>query len=174
VAYLLRQIKYNRWLFDDEEDWIARGKAPADIAADFAAEKNRLSLWVVDEEQTNLTRVILALVGNRSNLQHFEYVLFDQSILERCGIVGEQTPGDVPDPDIARVHIDINVEDIDGLAQLARSIWLSPTKELVRTITTDIVSMSYSAFNLGTFRQEYCKPNVFAELQRKWGQLTQK
>jgi hypothetical protein len=174
VAYLLRQVKYNRWLFDDEEAWIFQGKAPADIAPDFASEKNRLSLWVVDEEQTNLNRIILALVGNRSNLQHFEYILFEELILEQCSIASIQTPGDVLDPEVARVHIDVDVEDINGLAQFAKSIWLSPTKELARIMTADIVSISYAAFNIGTFKQEYCKANIFAELQRKWGQLAQK
>jgi hypothetical protein len=171
VAYLLRQIKYNRWLTDNEEVWVERGTAPADIAPDFAAEKNRLSLWIVDEQQTNLNRIILALVGNRSSLQHFEYVLFEDLVLEQYRIDRKQTPVDILDPEVASMHIDINVEDIDGLAQLAKAIWLSPTKDIIRNITAEIVIMSHDAYNQGTFKEEYCKPNVFADLQRKWAQL---
>jgi len=168
VAYLLRQIKYNRWLFDDEAEWISRGKAPADIAPDFAAEKNRMSLWIVDDQKRNINRLILALVGNRSNLQHFEHVLFHESILSERGIPSEYTPGDVLDLEIAYIHIDVDVEDLDGLIRLAKGVWLSPTIEIVRTPVAEIVMMAYTAFNQGTFRQEFCKPSVFAELQKKW------
>lgn len=128
-------------------------------------------MWIVDDQQTDLDRIVLALVANRSNLQHFEYVLFQDTALAHTRIEIEQTPGDVLDPEIVGAHMDANVRDIDGLAQLAKRIWLSPTKELGRKVIMDLVQISRDAYNAGTFKQEYCKPNVFAELQRRWEQL---
>lgn len=176
MAYLLRIAKHNRWIVDNDEEqvWIERGTAPADIAADFATDDNMLSLWRVDEtdeHRGNLKKVILALVGNRDNLQHFEYVLFDEETLEQSGVENEDADGEILDAEVAPLHVNINIHDVDGLAHFLKFVWLSPTRIPRRVMKEDLVRWSFKALKAGTFKYEHCKPGVLKELEKGWAKL---
>ena len=78
MAYALRIIKKNRW-YRDVENYPGKEQddVPADTLLDFATKQNELSFWLVDDQQTNVQRLIAALAANRDRLDAFDYILFD-------------------------------------------------------------------------------------------------
>ena len=59
---MIRQHRGDR---PESDDWLDDGDVPADPMADFAnTNENRLSIWLVDDEKTNLKQIVVAMAAN--------------------------------------------------------------------------------------------------------------
>lgn len=91
MSLLLRVISRPRWY---KEDWLEDGKAQAKALLDLRPIENKLSFWHVEDDESNLNRVIAAITAGKDNCpENFDYALFDQSLLEETSVRIEQTPG---------------------------------------------------------------------------------
>jgi hypothetical protein len=122
VTLVYRVIRQGRWYE------LPNGHLPADVLGDLATEKNVLSIWLPEDDET-LRRIIAAYAAQRDNLQHLDFAPIDLQTLLDKGFIIKQTDGDTADNEVNRLyHRDI--VDLSGkrLLQLADLIHVTLKK----------------------------------------------
>lgn len=107
MPLVIRRVTQARWFRDVIRPWLQKGEIPADPLADLRTTKNSLSVYLVDDDKSNLDRVICALAATREKIQHFDYLLFDWEILPSTGITVEPTEGETIDRAVNELHRDL-------------------------------------------------------------------
>lgn len=95
MPFLFRKIRKSRWY--KEPEWLSEGNPQADSLVDLTTKDNKLSVWFIKEDMSNLERVIAALAANRDFIANFDYALFSEEILEKKDIKTEKSKGDSKD-----------------------------------------------------------------------------
>ena len=88
-----------RWdsIESGEYPWLKNGEFPADIFHDFRTEKGILSVWLVEEDYSNLERVLTAFAANRRSIDKLDFIIFNSQIFDDLEIRVEFEEGDTPD-----------------------------------------------------------------------------
>ena len=121
MALLLRSIRKARW--SQPPEWCDEGDLGADALNDLATKDHALSVWQIEQDESNLERVIAALAAMRDNLSNFDLVLFPEEIVAASGIATNRSEGKSADEEAnARWHCDLRMISASKLASLARSI----------------------------------------------------
>src|SRR6266481_7826068 len=97
MPLLLRNVRENRWLKSEAAPWLAKGDVPADPLGDLRTSQNRLSVWEVAVNRSNVERIVRALAVGSNKVADMGYVLFDSSLLETAGIIAVAENGTTPD-----------------------------------------------------------------------------
>ena len=87
--------------------WLPSGEIIADPILDFKISVGELSLWHIEDDQSNLDRVIAALAATRNHFDHYAYHLIDLTVLEDEGFEPKKTDGETPDNGVNQWHFDI-------------------------------------------------------------------
>jgi len=95
---LIRRIRKARWTL---QAWLGEGELPSDVFLDLNSKDNTLSLWLVEDDNSNLNRVLAAMAAQGSP-DAFDYAVLDKARLEACGFVLERVDGATPDSDANR------------------------------------------------------------------------
>jgi len=125
VPLLLRKIRKNRWFLPDEGlPYLLEGEIPADPLVDLATSANRLSVWYIEADRSNLERVQVALASNGEYVSNFDYALFEDRLLEGLNVKISQTVGSTPD-ESANVEWHRDVEELSAskLAEIAKIVF---------------------------------------------------
>lgn len=167
MSYALRMINKNRW-YRDAKSYPGKGKndAPSDTLLDLAPKQNELSVWLVDEQYTNLNRLLASLAANRERIDVFDYALFSIEIFEQVGIQVQQTFGDSPDADSNKSHLALLNLTATQLADLAVCIWYSPTTSVGRLLGKKVSTLIIEAIRSGNFKLEELKPKMRSEIEK--------
>jgi hypothetical protein len=122
MPLFLRNVRENRWYKAEAAPWLEKGDIPADPLGDLATTGNRLSVWEVAGDRSNIERIVRALAVNRQKISDMGYVLFDSALLETVGIDSVQETGATPDAEANAWHRDL--VDLSGkkLVTLTRLI----------------------------------------------------
>lgn len=124
MSLILRVIRQHRWDRPASGDWLDDDDVPADPMADFAnTNENRLPIWLVDDEKTNLKQIVVAMAGNREKLDKLDYVLFPQAYLDAAEIVREVAHGDTPDNEANAWHRDLVKLSANKVVALMKMVW---------------------------------------------------
>lgn len=126
MATLLRSIRQGRWQSDSQPTWLTTGDVPACTLIDLEAKDNILSVYEITDT-CDISRIAIALVATRDNLQNFDYAFFDDTSLTSIGISIVAKLGKTPDPVVNQVHRDLGELTIGKLCDLATSIYKSQT-----------------------------------------------
>ena len=95
--FLLRKVNKSYWNRDSLPDWLAPGDVPAVCLNDLKADGgNKLSMWAVEDDRSNLDAVIASLGANADDLDHFDYLLVDLERVSDRQIVTEKSSGYSP------------------------------------------------------------------------------
>lgn len=62
------------------------GDVQADAISDLRTSKNALSVWQVNDDHTNIDRIVAALAAGRMNLDKLDYALIDAETLDELNI----------------------------------------------------------------------------------------
>lgn len=125
MAIALRKINNKRhWdPRDASVQWLQADEAEGDALGDLRTKENRLSIFVIEQEnEALLNRVLCALACNCEKLDRLDYLVFDPEELAALRFETEQTLGDTPDPTINPLHRDIVALSASRLAQLANAL----------------------------------------------------
>ncbi len=123
MTVVLRLIRQSRWDSPGKLDWLAEGDIPADPMADFAnTSDNSVSVWLVDNDNHDLDRVVAALAASREKADKLDYLLFTQDHLAAVEVQVRTTSGNTPDKYVNGHHRD--------LARLSAAKVLALTKRL--------------------------------------------
>lgn len=64
MPLILRKIEKGRWNSDPQAvPWLPPGEVQAQALLDLAPKDNGLSVWLIEEDRSNLDRVVAALAG---------------------------------------------------------------------------------------------------------------
>jgi len=99
VALFLRKLNnHSVWIQEPGElPWLDFGKdVPADLLNDLKTTGNKLSVYEVYEDQSNLSRILSALASTRDSLNKIDFAVFDQGVCENLKIQKSQVHGRTP------------------------------------------------------------------------------
>jgi hypothetical protein len=131
---LLRTIKRGRWL---EPPAGRPGSAPADALLDLRTRENKLSLWLIDDDESNLVEVVGSIALTREAVSHVDYVTFGFDVVEKIGLDLREAEGDTPVPAANSWHRDAVELSAKDVAELADELFpLSRARVTQREVTS--------------------------------------
>ena len=89
-------IRKSRWEAE-KPSWLKEDEFHADPLGDFVTRSNTISVWRVEDDKSNLRRLVTALAANRDKFDIFESIIFDEKLLSVLDIKVQDTEGDTPD-----------------------------------------------------------------------------
>ena len=119
MAFLLRKIRQSKWYPDPRGSWPLERGLQADALGDLRTQRNKLSVFLVDEQRSNLERIATALAANARDWANLDYVMIDVNELASIHIKHELSPGDTPDNEVNAVHVDLMELSVSQLVHLA-------------------------------------------------------
>ncbi len=147
MPFLLRKIRQGRWLKDsDQVSWLTGEELPADTLSDLTTSSNTLSVYVIDDNLSNVVRVAAALAATADSLSNFDYVLINIDVLTELHIRLASTLGRTPDHQVNLWHRDLIELSANKLLRLAQHIWKKDEYErLPEKKMLDLIVESVSA-----------------------------
>lgn len=109
----------SRWYKDD---WCGQVDAPGDALRDLGTEKNVLSVYVFEDDEKDLERIITAVAANRENLGKVDFAVLREDLLNELDLKSQVTPGQTPDPVVNEWHRDLTELTAGKLAAFAGAI----------------------------------------------------
>lgn len=116
MPLVLRGVKQPKWYKQKARPFLLKGDVPADPFGDLPTRDNKLSVWIVKDDRSNLERIITALAVTRYRPDKFDYLLFDAEILSVCGISIKESRGGTLDSGVNVWHRDL--VELSGLKLL--------------------------------------------------------
>jgi hypothetical protein len=107
MALLLRKVKQHRWYKELAEPFLKVDDVPADPLADLQTSENLLSVWEVQEDRSNLIRIVRAVAIGGQRIDHTGYILFDSVHLDAAGIGLQKNEGRSDDKGANGWHRDL-------------------------------------------------------------------
>lgn len=144
MPFLLRKITKPKWL---KEMWLATGKAPANALGDLRSEENKISFWHIEDNKSNLTKVVAALASGRDFPTIFDYALIDQTLLTTIGIKIDHTVGNSFHKEADKYWHHNTIElSAENVAKIADIIMEHGTKERIgKNEVTSLVRQEITA-----------------------------
>lgn len=120
---LLRGIRKSKWYKSPAVPWLPQDELQADALGDLSTSSNILSVWLINEDKSNLEEVVAALASNRNDLTNFDYAVVSLEDVLNAGINVKDVGGETAD-DHANEHWHRNLEEltVSHLVSLARTI----------------------------------------------------
>lgn len=94
-----------RWSEPESLPWVNDQDIAADYLMDFRTLENVLSLWIVEDDESNLEAIVAAYAANRDNPQKLDFVLFANDVITDSAITVQFTPGTTYDSQINARHL---------------------------------------------------------------------
>ena len=161
MPLLLRAIRKSRWN-KTTCPWLAKDDIQADLLRDFETKDNTLSVWLIQDDQSNLNEVVLALAINRDTISNFDYTIFDISLLEILSIKLKVNEGNTLYKKANCWHRDLVELTINKVVKLAES--LLEDAEKVRISERKIENLIQVAVNNNQIDREILKPSISKKL----------
>jgi len=105
VSKFLIKVKKARW--ENIPDFVPIDDVAADCVADLRIEGNSLSVWLVEDDQSNVDRVLVALAARCQSISNADYALFDDSVPADLGLKIQLSVGQTPDEHANGWHRDL-------------------------------------------------------------------
>ncbi len=126
MTLVFRAISRAKWYPEKSPSWLAEDDLQADILTDLRTSGNTLSFYIIEDDETNLQRVIVAFAAARQALSNLDYILLDQTMLDDMGFKFASTKGITPDDTVNSWHQDMIELSLKKLTILANAIRFKP------------------------------------------------
>jgi hypothetical protein len=147
MPLLLRNVgKHYRWLKEDAAPFLAQGDVPADPIGDLKTTGNKLSVYVIKDDRSNLNRVVRAITVGTQKPDHVAYVVFSSKVLEDAGIEMQEIVGSTADAAVNPLHRDLILSG-NKLVALTRGILQEG--ELGQILKAELVTLVEQGINEG-------------------------
>ena len=159
MPFLLRGLKkLELWKQDSPTfAWVGKDDFAADLITDLVpTHGGTLSVWVIEDDLSNLSRVIAAMIATKTKKESvgsdFPYLLINQDAIADEGFELDEKQGDTPD-DVAnkKWHRDIAKLTCSKLFQLARVLWQA--KKLDEIADWDTIPLLQKSIDQGFLPQ---------------------
>jgi len=131
VPLLLRKIRKSKWYKNDSVPWLEEGEIQADALGDLVTNSNTLSVWLVEDDKSNLEQVIIALASSCNSVSNFDYALFNVDLMLNVGIKVERKEGLTPYLKANKWHRDLVELTTSKLFKLAESMFIYSDRERI-------------------------------------------
>jgi hypothetical protein len=160
MAFLLRVVTKPKWV---TRPWIIGGEIPADALHDLRSTDNKLSVWSVESNCSNLQIALAALAANRKGLDKLDYTLIDEGILATIPIKYSRTNGGTPHMVAnATMHCDLIDLTVSKVANLAHQMM---PLERVRVPERNVKLLLADALTKGELDRELIDQKLLNELE---------
>lgn len=106
----------------EDPGWLEHRDAPGSPLRDFVPDgEGKLSVWAVEEDQSNIPRIVAAIAATRDIVDVVDYVLFDSRAVRAAGAALVSTPGVSPDR-IAKQTWHCDLAEVSA-KRAARLVW---------------------------------------------------
>jgi hypothetical protein len=107
ALFLYKVRKAHRWYPELAEAFLSEGDVPADPVGELQTKENKLSVWEVEQDRSNLQRIVAALATCPDKVDAAGYILFNSVDLGSSEIQISMTPGGSPDRGVNHCHRDL-------------------------------------------------------------------
>jgi len=76
MPLLLHTVRQNRWLKAEAKPWLDKGDVPADPIGDLRTNGNRLSVWELVPDRSNLERIVRAIAVGRDKVS-YQFAIYE-------------------------------------------------------------------------------------------------
>jgi hypothetical protein len=114
VPLLLRKIRKSKW------HRINSTEIPSDTLGDLITQNNSLSVWEINEDESNINEIIVALACSGDSISNIDYALFDLSSLPNFKI--EINEGLTPSKIANQLHRDLISLTVNSIVNLTEII----------------------------------------------------
>jgi len=157
VPLLLRAIRKSRWN-KTNCPWLAKDDIQADLLRDFETKDNTLSVWLVQDDRSNLNDVLLALGASRDTASNLDYTIFDVGLLANINIKLEINAGNTLYAKANCWHRDLVELTANKIVKLAES--LLKDAELERFSEKEMIKLIQDAVNNKQIDRTKLKPSI--------------
>ena len=131
MPLLLRKIRKGKWYKNDSVLWLGENEIQADALGDIVTSSNTLSVWLVEDDKSNLEQIIIALASGCDNISNFDYALLNVDLLSNFGIKIETKEGSTPYVRANQWHRDLVELTTNKLFKLAEAMFILSDRERV-------------------------------------------
>jgi len=107
MPLLLRTVRQNRWFKAEAAPFLANNDIPADCLGDMNTTGNQVSVWELEEDRSNLERVVRAVAVGKNKIDNAGYIVFDSALVQAAGIEIQNNPGTTADTGANGWHRDL-------------------------------------------------------------------
>jgi len=153
MPFYLRAINKNRWYRSTVPSWLPENDIPAQPLADLIPKpEENLSLWYINDDQSNLKRVAAAIVSGRERIDKFDYALFTQAAIEAVGLTVVQSVGKTPDEQAnTDWHWEVTELTADRVVRFAKAIYSKvETKRITPMVMRGLIVEALTAGQLAS------------------------
>ena len=145
MALILRKLDSKASFY--QPDWLRNGDTQADALSNLRTKGNQLSVWLIDDDRSNLDRVLAALAAGRDRVEKLDYAVVDRRVLDSHGIRAVKADGQSPDGGAnQRWHQDLALLSGSQLVALAVSMRGGLSRKPKSKVRTLIVESIRSGF----------------------------
>ena len=163
MAQLLRIIDKAKW-YVQNIPWLNEGEIQSDALLNLKTESNNLSVFKIEDDHSNLDRIIAALGSGREGLAKFDYALIDYKNIEELNITIKESSGSTPDNKVNNEwHRDLLNLSTQKVQEIAVVISRQAVKN--RILEKDIKKLITEHIVLGNIDKNILKPGVLKGIQ---------
>ncbi len=165
MPLLLRKIRKSRWY---KYPWLEEGGSQADALLDLKTDDNILSVWYIEDDKSNLERVLAALASNSDNISNVDYALFEEQDMLNMDIKLDSTKGNVPDDEVSNSwHRHLSELSAMKLAMIAKTI--QTVGEIDRKQPQEVKKLLKESVVAGKIESSKLNPKIRAAIDPKVG-----
>jgi hypothetical protein len=137
---------------DDAPAWCLRDVSPQ-------VGDSELSLYVFPEDRSDelAPMVGAAIVAGGNELDHAEFLLFDESILTSVGLTATPSLGETPHEDVNRLHVSVSIS-AKRAAALAGAVY--GRADIKRLLDKEVKALLIAARQKGKLNSALIRPKV--------------
>ena len=164
MTVILRKLENKRhW---DDASWLDSNDTQADALKNFSTSNNELSIFVLEESDAQIERVVAALAARRDFLSHLDLAIVPCEVLEKYDIESSDVQGQTPDHEVNGWHqnlIQLTVSKISLLISFIKSegdFKRYQVKDVEQAIKNSLYSNSFDVASITS-------PKLIASLRRR-------
>lgn len=156
MAFLLRKIRKSKWYKNPGASWLVEGDLQSDALDDLQTKDNQLSVYYINDDESNLGRVLAAMAANCNMLSNIDFALFDQATVSEINIKMRKTEGNLPDH-----HVSINwhqdLYELSASKRMALAMSIHSRSKIRRISHKQILALVAEAITSGKISRERLK-----------------
>lgn len=162
MPLLLRKIRKSKWY---SLPWLTNGDLQADSLGDLITKNNELSVWLIEDDKSNLERIIAALSANCDTISNFDYALFDSKIIEEKSIKKRKSKGiSIDDEANERWHFDLY--ELSALKILCLSQEIFNDGQIKRIQERQVTKLINEALQAGKIKRNTLKDGILSKIDK--------
>lgn len=156
MPLLVRKVgKHHFWLKAPALQYLDKNDSPADAVSDLRTKENRISVYVVADDKSNLNRILSAIVIGGQSVDHTAYIVFDSRIVSDAGIEIEEVPGKTSDKTVNPLHRDLV---LTGKKMVALAVGiLREGEEVTQILRERMVQLIHQGIDAGELPEDLRK-----------------